>query len=217
MSTKTKVTTFVVGPATARFPKLDQPYYYDNKAKKSFPDPTGQKQGSNLSTDLVMSEQDAAPLIAKIKKVAEEAGLDLDEVKNWPFSKEKDRETKKPTGNIVFKLKKYALAKDGSVNRVIFVDSKLQPLPKGFRLTSGSTVMANGYLAPFKELGGGVSMRLDSIQVLKFAERSANLSGFAAVEDGYTAEEADLENNTTETTVADSGQTTDSEEEPTDF
>jgi hypothetical protein len=187
LSTKTKVTTFVVGPATARFPKLDQPYYYDNKLKKSVADPKGENKGSSLSVDLIMAEQDAAPLIKKIKDAAVEKGLDLDEVKNWPFSKEKDKDTKKPTGNIVFKLKKYALARDGSVNTVNFVDAKLNPLEKGFRLTSGSQIKANGYLQVYSELGGGVSLRLDSIQVLKLVERQANLSGFAVEDDGFGA------------------------------
>lgn len=218
MSTKKKVTNFVLGPATARFPKLDQPYYFDNKAKKSIPDPTGQVQGSALSTELIMTEQAAAPYIEAIKRVAEGFGLDVDDVKNWPFSKEKDKETKKPTGNVIFKLKKHATLKDGSVNRVVFVDSKLKPLPRGFRLTSGSTVVVNGYYRPYSELGGGVSMRLDSVQVLKYAERQSNLEGFAAVEDGFSAEDVEIENNnTTETTVAHIGTQANHEEEGYDF
>jgi hypothetical protein len=188
MSTKKKVTNFVIGPATARFPKLDQPYYYDKAAKKSVADPSGQNKTSALTVELVMSEQDAAPVIAQVRAVAEEAGLDLDEVKNWPYSKEKDKDTKKPTGNIIFKLKKYALARDGSLNRVTFVDGKLKMLPKDFRLTSGSSIKANGYFQTFSELGGGVSMRLDSVQVLHLVERQANLSGFGAVDDGYEFE-----------------------------
>lgn len=193
MSTKKKITNFVVGPATARFPKLDQPYYYDKALKKSVADPTGSNKGSALTVELVMSEQDAAPLIAQIRGVAEEAGLDLDEVKNWPYSKEKDKDTKKPTGNIVFKLKKHGTTRDGAVNRVTFVDGKMHILPKGFRLTSGSTVRANGYYAVFSELGGGVSMRLDSVQVLKLVQREANLAGFGAVEDGYEFDASDYE------------------------
>lgn len=217
MSTKkNKVTGFVMGPATARYPKLDQPYYFDNKAKKSIPDPTGQHEGSALSTELVMTEEAAAPIINQIKKVADEFGLDVEEVKNWPFQKEKDKETKKPTGNVVFKLKKHATLKDGSVNRVMFVDSKLKPLPKGFRLTSGSTVVVNGYYRPYKELGGGVSMRLDSVQVIKYAERQSNLDGFAAIEDGFSADDFD-HNNTTETTVANNFSPSNGEEESYDF
>lgn len=213
MSTnKKKVTRFVIGPATARFPKLDQPYYFDNKAKKSFPDPTGQRPGANLSVELVMPEDQAAPLIAQCKAVAEEAGLDLDEVKNWPFSKEKDKDTKKPTGNIVLKLKKYALARDGSVNRVTFVDGKLNPMPSGFRLTSGSTIRVNGYYAPFKEVGGGVSLRLDSVQVLKLVERSSSMDGFAVEEDAFTYEDNDKNNNNA-FTAAEADET----DEPTDF
>lgn len=215
MSTKKKITKFVLGPATVRFPKLDQPYYYDNAAKKSFPDPTGQRPGASLSTDLLMSEQDAAPFIEKIKAVAEEAGLDLDDVKQWPFSKEKDKETKKPTGNIVFKLKKYATDRAGNVNRVLFVDAKVKPLPAGFRITSGSTVKANGYFTAFKELGGGVSMRLDSIQVLSYAERGGSTDGFAAEDEGFTYEGPDYNN--TETTVGNTGSASSAENDSLDF
>lgn len=193
MSTKKKITNFVIGPATARYPKLDQPYYYDKALKKSVADPTGANKGSSLTVDLVMSEQDAASLITQIRGVAEEAGLDLDEVKNWPYSKEKDKETKKATGNIIFKLKKYATSRDGTINRVTFVDGKMRIMPKGFRLTSGSIIKANGYYQTFSELGGGISMRLDSIQVLNLVEREANLSGFGAVDDGYEYEATEEE------------------------
>lgn len=215
MSTKKKITRFVIGPATARFPKLDQPYYFDNKAKKSFPDPTGQKQGAALTVEIVMPEDQAAPIIAQCKKIADEAGLDLDEVKNWPFSKEKDRETKKPTGNIVFKLKKYALAKDGTVNKVLFVDGKLNPIPSGFRLTSGSTIKVNGYFAPFKEVGGGVSLRLDSVQVLKFVERAGSTAGFEAEDDGFSYGGGDFNENNNNNAYTETE--TNSTEEPADF
>lgn len=213
MSTKTARMTFVIG-GTARYPKLDQPYYYDKAAKKSFPDPTGQTKGAEYSTEIVMTEQEAAPHIAKIKKFAEDFGLDLEEVKNWPFSKEKDKETKKPTGNVIFKLKGYATNRDGSLNRIIMVDSKLKPLPKSFRLTSGSTIVANGYLNPFKELGGGVSMRLNNVQVIKYVEREINLDGFEALDDGFVFE---AEETTTETTVAETGEAANRQEEPADF
>ena len=214
MSTKQKRTSFVITGA-ARYPKLDQPYYYDKAAKKSFPDPTGQIKGAEYQTEIVMTEQEAAPYIAKLKAFAEDFGLDIEEVKNWPFSKEKDKETKKPTGNVIFKLKGYATNRDGSLNRIIMVDSKLRPLPKNFRLTSGSTIVCNGYLNPFKEVGGGVSMRLGSVQVVKYVEREMNLEGFAAVEDGFTFEGE--EENTTETTVANTGEKTHREEELVDF
>jgi len=211
---KTARTTFVIS-GTARYPKLDQPYYYDKAAKKSFPDPTGQTKGCEYQTEIVMTEQEAAPHIAKLKAFAEDFGLDTEEVKNWPFSKEKDKETKKPTGNVVFKVKGYATNRDGSLNRIIMVDSKLSPLPKSFRLTSGSTIAVNGYLNPFKELGGGVSLRLNSVQVLKYVEREVNLDGFAAVEDGFTFDGE--EENTAETTVAKTGEASNGAEETHDF
>lgn len=211
MSTKQKTVRFVMGPATARYPKLDQPYYYDQPTKRSVPDPTGKAKGSALSTEVVMAEQDAAPFIEKIRKVAEDFGLDLDEVKNWPYSKEKDKETKKATGNVIFKFKKYATTRDGSVNTVLFVDSQVKPL-KNFRLTSGSTIKVNGYFAPFKEVGGGVTLRLDSVQVLAYAERAGSTEGFAAEDDGYTADE---EVNNTEFEIAETKQA--SNEDPSEF
>lgn len=180
-----QVTTFTFGPAKARFPKLDQPYYYDNTLRKSVPDPQGKNKGSALTVELIMPEAEAAPMIAQIKQLAKDADLDIDEVKNWPFSKEKDQATKKPTGNVIFKLKKYATNRQGLVNTVTFVDSKMRVLPRGFRLTSGSTVKVNGYFQVYSELGGGVTLRLDSVQVLNLVERDANLSGFEAIEDGY--------------------------------
>lgn len=213
---KREITKFVIGPGTARYAKLDQPYYFDKKAKKSVADPTGKQHGSALTVEVVMSEEAAAPIIAKCKDVAEAAGLDLDEVKNWPFSKEKDKDTKKPTGNIVFKLKKYALNKEGTPNKVLFVDSKLKPIPRGFRLTSGSTIRVNGYFSPFEELGGGVSLRLDSVQVLKYVERSGSTDGFTAEDDGYSCEGGEFNDNN-EDTDADTETAANNTETNTDF
>lgn len=190
MSTKKKFkATQTVHPAgVAVHPKLDQPYYFDEKQKKSFPDPKAEHPRSDLNITVAYDEADAAPLIKAIKDYAVEQGFDLEDVKNWPFKKEKDKETGKPTGRILFKWKQYAKTMDGDVNNVPHYDAKLNKLPKGFKITGGSIVRPKGRILAF-DVGAqnGVRLLLEAIQVIERRVFEADASGFDAT-DGYTAE-----------------------------
>lgn len=190
MSTRKKFkATQTVHPAgVAVHPKLDKPYYFDEKLGKSFPDPNAENPRSDLNITVAYDEATAAPLIKAIKDYAVEQGFDLEDVKNWPFKKEKDKATGKPTGRVLFKWKQYAKSLDGDANSVPHYDAKLSKLPKGFKITGGSIVRPKGRILAF-DVGAqtGVRLLLEAIQVIERRSFEADASGFDAT-DGYTAE-----------------------------
>jgi hypothetical protein len=190
MSTKKFKAIDAVHPVgVAVFPKLDQPYYYDKNQKKSFPDPNAEHDKSDMSISIAYEEADAQPLIQQIKDYAVDQGFDLEEVKNWPFRKEKDKETGKPTGRWLIKWKQYAKTMSGELNHVPHFDAKLNKLPKGFRITGGSIVRPKGRILAF-DVGAqnGIRLLLAAIQVVEKKEFQADASGFDEVEDGFTAD-----------------------------
>lgn len=164
----------------ARYPKTHAPYKYDNASKKSVLD----WDNGKFQLEVVVSADAAAPLMSEIKAAATEAGLDLDEVRNWPYKPEKDAAGKK-TGNVIFKATQYGKAKDGTKRKIAHYDAKAQMITGDFRLTGGSTVIMAARTNPFTQLGGGVSLYLDAVQVLKYAEYAGN--------NPFSQEEGDFE------------------------
>lgn len=175
----------------ARWPKLDQPYKYDMAAQRSVPDPDGK-----LSIDVIVDAGPAEKIITAIKAAAREGGLT--KVKNWPYEPETDRETGEETGRTIFKAWQYGKKKDGSVRKMPHWDAKVEKLPDGFRLTSGSEVIISVRPSAYKTLGGGVCLYLDGVQVVKYVEPDGN-PGFTAVDDGeFYREDMDEGNPTDE-------------------
>lgn len=160
----------------ARYAKTDKAYSFDKAQKKSVPDPAGK-----LSLEVILSEQEAAKHIANVAEFAKEQGLK--KYKNEPFAAEVDKETDEETGNVVFKAWQYGQSKDGSSRKMAHFDSKGKGLPSGFKLTNGSVVIMAVRPNAYKELGGGVNLYLDGVQVVKYREFDGN-PGFGAVDDG---------------------------------
>lgn len=187
MTTKKKTYVDYMSPrGTAKYPKTDQPYSFSQSQNRSVADPNGQYE-----LTLLMSPEDAG----EIKKKVEEA-IKLEGIKptNLPYKKEIDKDTKKETGLVEVKFKAYGKKKDGSVNRIKFVDAKGTPLPKSFRLTSGSVVKAAGYVSIAKL---GARLNLNFVQVIKYVPFEDRSNPFTE-EDGFTydpADFADEENN----------------------
>ena len=204
MSTKSKYVNFTSPRGTAKWPKLDQPYSFNSKMKKSVPDAEGQYE-----LILSMSKADAKPLIDAVETACKQENI---KPKNKPFKEELDEAGKK-TGNVLVKLRAYGKKKDGTKNTIVLVDAKGNKLPKSFNLTGGSEVKAAGYVS-VAELGARLNLR--EVQVLKLAEvRSAFQE-----EDGFTYEgkadtdDEDTAEDTDETNEAEDEDTTD---EDTDF
>lgn len=163
----------------ARYPKLHAPYTFVKAENKSVLD----WDNGKFQLDVVMTEAEADKYIAELKKVAAEAGLDTDECK-WPFKAEKDKETKKKTGNVIFTAKQYGKSKDGQKRKIPLFDSKAKPVSSDFRITGGSTVVMAVRTNVFEQLGGGVSFYLDGVQILKHIPYEGGNPGFTAEDDG---------------------------------
>lgn len=198
---------------TARYPKIHAPYVYDQATKRSV---INWEKGK-FQLEVTMTEDEAAPLISAIKDTASEAGLDLDEVKNWPFKAEKDKETKKKTGNVIFKATQYGMSKDGQKRKIPLFDAKATPIKSDFRLTGGSTVKMAVRTNVFEQLGGGVSLYLDGVQILKYVPYEGGNPGFSAEEDADFEYEGDSESNSFADETDNDGEASPEITDPTKF
>lgn len=167
---KTPITNFKTPRGTAKYPRLDQPYTWNDAANKSMPDPEGQ-----FETKLLIPEKEAKPLIKVIEGAIAESGI---KPKHLPWKAEIDKDTDEPTGNIEFSLKRYGLSKEGKKNKIAYFDARGAMIKSDIDLTAGSTVIMSGWVSVAKM---GARLNLKAIQVIKLIERQ--VEGFDAVED----------------------------------
>ena len=177
---KNKLTNFISPIGTAKWPRLDQPYSWNDAAGRNMPDPDGQYECL-----IAVSKKDAQPLIAAIDSASKEAGF---KPKHLPYKPEIDKETGEETGNIEFKFKAYGRKKDGSKNRVLMFDSKGRPVSSAVRLTNGSTIRCLGYITVARL---GARLNLKEVQIIDLVEQMG--SGFDEVEGSFVADDDDME------------------------
>jgi len=166
----TKYVNFTSPKGTAKYPKLDQSYTYNNSVGRSMPDPEGQYEVA-----LIMSKADFAPFKKVIDEAITQSGM---KPQHLPYKKEIDKDTGEETSNVEVKFKAYGKNKDGRKNRIPFCDAKTNPMPSNLALSSGSVIKVEGWVSVAK-LGARLNIR--SVQVFSLAQRS---SAFKA-EDGY--------------------------------
>lgn len=210
MSTKKEYFKFKTPRGAAVYPKLDKPYTFDKAKSKSFPDPDGKYEVS-----LALDSKDADKLKADIIAWAKEQGVKSPEkLKNLPWKDEVDKETDEETGRVIFKFKQYGKNKDGDIKRIPHFDSKAQPIGKGFKLTSGSIVKLSGSAGYFKELGGGLNLSVNSVQVIKYVPYEAHNPFADEGDDGFKADDVDADDEESfDNETVESGEETG----PTDF
>ena len=162
----------------ALWPRIDQPYHFNEKANKSMPC-GARDQGAEYSIEFRMGKDIAQKLHKEMS-----ASYTQNRQDNWaakleiPFVKEDDGRYKHKS-NIKGQYK-------GRLTQVLQVDSKGNRLPSDFKLTTGSTANIYVEFVPYK-MGAncGVSLRLKAVQVVKYYEYSAPIE-FDIVEGGYT-------------------------------
>ena len=162
----------------ALWPRIDQPYHFNEKANKSMPC-GARDQGAEYSIEFRMDKDVAQKLHKEMS-----ASYTQNRQDSWaakleiPFVKEDDGRYKHKS-NIKGQYK-------GRLTQVLQVDSKGNRLPSDFKLTTGSTVNIYVEFVPYK-MGAncGVSLRLKAVQVVKYYEYSAPIE-FDIVEGGYT-------------------------------
>jgi len=179
----------------ASYPKLNSP---DTKYKAE----------GEYSVNLVFSEDspEAKALMDLIDEAHEknvaywkeglnEHELEMFKVHDKPYRAERDRDTKKPTGNIKFKfgMKAGGTRQDKSTwtQQPDLFDGQAKPLPASVTITGGSTIKVSYYINGWKtpQLGAGVSCKLKGVQLIEKAGFNGDAAdqGFSAVEGGFSA------------------------------
>lgn len=171
--------------------------------KLAEPDTTFKEEGE-YSVNLVLTEEDATPIIEKAKAhldkfIAAQAKLlgkkTIAKANTTPWREDEDRETKEPTGNIRLNIKMKAstitkLGKKIDFTPAVF-DKYGKPTDASFG--SGSLIRVNFEVNPWYSpaLGAGVQFRLVAVQVLEARGHSKPTN---AAECGFdVVESADLE------------------------
>lgn len=188
-----------------RFPSLTKPDYGNDK----FPKPDGE-----YKVQLVLTEEEAAPLIAKLTPEYEKAieaaeeefkGLKVEQrkklkevAKNDLYATEYDQETEEPTGNLIFKFSMKASGvnkkKEKWTRKPAIFNAKGVALKNPPNIWGGSEGKVSFEASPYFIPGtgaAGLSLRLTAVQLLELVSegsRSASSYGFGQ-EDGY--DEAD--------------------------
>jgi len=184
-----------------RFPSLTKPDYGNEK----FPKPDGE-----YKVQLVLTEEEAQPLIDKLtpeyekaieaaeeefKKLKVEQRKKLKEVtKNDLFQTEYDQETEEPTGNLIFKFSMKASGKNKKgeqwTRKPAIFNAKGVALKNPPNIWGGSEGKVSFEASPYFIPGtgaGGLSLRLSAVQLLELVSegsRSASSYGFGQ-EEGY--------------------------------
>lgn len=203
---KTKAQSFVTPKGTFRYPALVKPDF----GTKEYP-----KEDGEYKVALILTEEEAAPLIEKLTPLFEEAISEgqekfkelkveqrkkLKELKvNDLYSTEYDKETEEATGNLIFKFAMQASGKskkDGSQwnRKPALFDSKGKPLVGVENIWGGTVGKVSFEAAPYFIAGtgaAGLKLRLSAAQIIDLVaggNKSAEGYGFGE-EDGYEAEQ----------------------------
>jgi len=184
-----KVESHVIRNVTARYPRLNQTYKFDQSAgdrgKTVQCDPT--VEGAKYELQFVMTETQAKELYVIMATAYKTRAASE---KGWPekLGKAADIFKKDDDGNYVAKAVLKG-AYNGDVTKPpLQVDAKNKPLPKDFELTTGSTVHVQISCIPYNMRDHGVSLRLRGVQVIELATRD-DYSPFSS-EEGFSVAEA---------------------------
>ena len=178
--------TYIIEGVEALWPKADRTYAYNSKIKRSEPcDP--RDQNAAYSVAFRMDGATAKSLSSAMKKAyADNRDDDWDEKLTNPFVKDDN-------GTYTHKANLKGAYNGETTTKPLEVDSQGTPLPKGFQLTTGSTVNVAVQLIPYrmklgKEWESGVSLRLKAVQVVKYVPQEVR-NPFGAIEGGFVFRE----------------------------
>jgi hypothetical protein len=170
---------YVIKNVEALWPKLDRTYAFDQKANKSMPcDPMA--PNAEYSIELKMDSETAKGLyIAMVKSYQANKKPDWPDVPSNPMVKHDD-------GMRTIKCILKGQYNGEKTRKPLQVDSKNNPLPEDFQLTTGSKINIAVTFYPYKYMQNepSVSVRIRQLQVLELADRIVR-SAFDVVEDGY--------------------------------
>ena len=171
---------YIISNVEALWPRINKTYKFDNSENRTVPCDAFD-DGAKYETKFRMSKEQAKALFVEMVKAyeAKKEGSWPDKF-DMPFGKEED-------GTYSYKASlKGAYGKELALKPVQY-DSKGVKLPEDFMLTTGSTVNVSVGFIPYFMRDAGVSLRLRSVQVIKYVPMEAT-SPFAAVEGGFELE-----------------------------
>lgn len=179
---KNKSFNFISPKGTAKYPRLDRAYKWNDSANRSMPDEDGQ-----YDVVVAVPKKDAKPLVDVISEACKEAGF---KPKHLPYRPEIDKDTGEETGNVEFTFRAYGKKTNGDINKILFFDAKGRPVPSSVQINGGSTIRCLGYIT-VKRLGARLNLK--EVQIINLVERPA--SGFDEVEGDFIYEDDENEKN----------------------
>ena len=173
---------YIVEDVEALWPKINRPYRFDNKEKRSVPCDATDDQ-AKYEIDFRMNKGQAQDLWKAMSGAYASQKQESwpDKIKN-PFKKEEEG------GTFTFKSKLSAAYNGNATPAPAQYDAKNKQLDESFELTTGSTVNVAVVFVPYSidKDRTGVSLRLKGVQVTNYVPRKS-ISPFKAV-DGFTSE-----------------------------
>jgi hypothetical protein len=185
MATNNDFMTLMVHDTTFHWPRLDQPYRYNSQEKRTEAcAPTVTGAGYSIAFDVTIAE--AKELYAKLKAHYNETRARNNKLPEFStvFGMKKDE----AAGTVRFTAKKRAVSNNGDLNKPpVVIDGHKQPLADK-AIWSGSTgsLRLLAFAATDPDGKGGISLLLDTVQVVNAVYGGDNLDGFDVVEGGTT-------------------------------
>ena len=195
---------YIVEDVEALWPKINRPYRFDNKEKRSVPCDATDDQ-AKYEIDFRMTKGQAQDLWKAMSNAyaSQKEESWPEKIKN-PFKKDEEG------GTFTFKSKLAAAYNGNATPAPAQYDAKNKQLDESFELTTGSTVNVAVVFVPYSidKERTGVSLRLKGVQVTNYVPRKS-ISPFKSV-DGFASDDSS-DDNPFEEVVADTA----SEEEDT--
>ena len=174
--------SYIIEGVEALWPKIDRTYAFNSKVRRSEPC-DARDQNAAYSVAFRMDGPTAQSLFRVMKKAyADNRDDDWDQKLANPFVKDDN-------GTYTHKANLKGAYNGETTTKPLEVDSKGTPPPKGFQLTTGSTINVAVQLIPYrmklgKEWENGVSLRLKAVQVIKYVPLEVR-NPFSAVDGGF--------------------------------
>ncbi len=185
MATNNDFLKVLVKDTTFHWPRLDQPYRYNSQEKRTEAcAPTVQGAGYSIAFDVTMAE--AKELHGMLKKHYNETRARNSKLPEFSqvFGMKKDE----AAGTVRFTAKKRAVSNSGELNKPpVVIDGRKQPLAEK-NIWSGSTgnLRLLAFAATDPDGKGGISLLLDTVQVVNAVYGGDNLDDFEEVAGGTT-------------------------------
>lgn len=202
MSDKKQKLEKITSPTgVAAFPWLNKPdtkYNADGEYRVRLVLPKKDKEVKAFIESLDEAHEKAVEVMRK--RVAEDKGAAAAKkmkIADAPYKDEDDKDTGKPTGNVVVNFKMKALVKSKKTGeefeqRPTIFDAKGNQVDPCPRIGSGSKIKVSAFVVPFytAQVGAGISLRLRGVKIIdlvEFGGGDASSHGFGDEEDGYEA------------------------------